>query len=107
MTPPRPDTGPIEGRGFRRDFATLKTLSHYLWPAGRLDLKSRVVLAIALLVSAKLANVMVPILLKDIFDSLDSTQTLAVAIPVALIAGYGLARLMAAAFGELRDAAFA
>lgn len=108
MSPPR--TGgdpPPAGRGFGQDLATLKTLSRFLWPDGRRDLKVRVVLAVSLLTAAKLANITVPLLLKEVFDALDSTQTAVIAIPVALIAGYGLARLLAAAFGELRDAAFA
>ncbi len=98
---------PTPGRGARHDLATLRALLPYLWPAGRLDLKGRVVLAMALLATAKVVNVQVPLLLKQIFDALDTTQHQVIAVPIALLVGYGLARVLAVAFGELRDAVFA
>ncbi len=98
---------PTPGRGARHDLATLRALLPYLWPAGRLDLKGRVVLAMALLATAKVVNVQVPLLLKQIFDALDTAQHQVIAVPIALLVGYGLARVLAVAFGELRDAVFA
>jgi ATP-binding cassette subfamily B protein len=98
---------PTAGRGARHDLATLRALLPYLWPADRLDLKGRVVLAMALLAAAKVVNVQVPLLLKQIFDALDTTQHQVIAVPIALLVGYGLARVLAVAFGELRDAVFA
>jgi ATP-binding cassette subfamily B protein len=55
---------------------------------------------------AKLANVSVPWFLKDIVDQLSATQA-ALAMPLGLVAAYGLARLATSVFGELRDAVFA
>ena len=58
------------------------------------------------LVAAKLANVGVPLLLKQIVDSLDA-KTAALAVPLALLAAYGLLRLSTTGFTELREFLFA
>ncbi len=60
----------------------------------------------ALLVLAKLANVAVPLLLKEIVDAMGKPKAMLV-VPVALVVGYGLLRLFSTLFGELRDAVFA
>ncbi len=73
----------------------------YLW-----EFKGRVILAMSLLVLAKLANVAVPLALKEIVDALDKTSAV-LAVPAFLILGYGLLRLLSTLFGELRDAVFA
>jgi ATP-binding cassette subfamily B protein len=85
----------------RNDAKTLKTLLPYL-----LEFKGRVALALSLLMLAKLANVSVPWFLKGIVDQLSATQA-ALAMPLGLVAAYGLARLATSVFGELRDAVFA
>ncbi len=87
--------------------AVLRDLLPYLWPSGRSDLKTRVVIAIGFLVAAKVANVYVPILLKMAVDALAPAGQLVVVAPVALLVAYGAARIGARAFGELRDALFA
>jgi ATP-binding cassette subfamily B protein len=87
---------PGESRG---DWATLRTLLPYLW-----QYRSRVLFAVGCLVAAKLAVIGVPILLKQIVDTLAKLPTGALlAVPVALIAGYGLLRLSTALFTELRE----
>ncbi|MDP6353306.1 MAG: ABC transporter ATP-binding protein/permease [Alphaproteobacteria bacterium] len=101
---------PVAGappRGLRRDLETLRTLLPYLWPTTRRDLRVRVIGALGLLVAAKVANIQVPLLLKALFDSLDSSQHQIIALPIALLFAYGAARVLAIAFGELRDALFA
>ncbi|MEI7455591.1 MAG: ABC transporter ATP-binding protein/permease [Nitrosomonadales bacterium] len=80
---------------------TLRSLVPYL-----MEFKGRVILAMSLLILAKLANVTVPLVLKQIIDALDKSHAVLM-IPVALILGYGLLRLMSTLFGELRDAVFA
>ncbi|WP_024303114.1 ABC transporter ATP-binding protein/permease [Pseudogulbenkiania sp. MAI-1] len=85
----------------RNDLKTLKTLFPYLWA-----FKWRVLVALSCLVLSKVANVSVPLYLKDIVDQLSVPATL-LAIPVAALIGYGLARLMASLLGEMRDAIFA
>lgn len=77
----------------------------FVWPEGEWDLRSRVVLALALLIIAKLVNIAVPFFLKAIVDDL-SVETLT-AIPLLALIGYGLARFGAMLFRELRDAVFA
>ena len=71
-----------------------------------LEFKGRVILAMSLLVFAKLANVAVPLVLKEIIDALDKSHAVLV-VPVFLIVGYGVLRLFSTLFGELRDAVFA
>ncbi len=85
----------------RNDWKTLRTLLPYL-----LDFKGRVLIAMIFLIVAKLANVGVPLLLKEIVDALSPTQTLLI-LPLALLVAYGLLRLGNSLFGELRDAVFA
>ena len=53
----------------RNDWKTIRSLLPYLW-----EFKGRVVLALALLVMAKLANVAVPLVLKEIIDALDQPR---------------------------------
>jgi ATP-binding cassette subfamily B protein len=85
---------------------SLKSLLPYLWPQGETELKTRVVLASASLVVAKIANVYVPFVFKHMIDALGTPGAL-VALPLGLLAAYGLARIMAQAFAELRDGIFA
>jgi ATP-binding cassette, subfamily B, heavy metal transporter len=85
---------------------SLKSLLPYLWPQGESELKLRVVLASASLVVAKIANVYVPIIFKQMVDALGQGPALLV-LPIGLLAAYGLARVMAQAFAELRDGIFA
>ena len=86
--------------------ATLRTLLPYLWPKGRADLKQRVVLALLLMLLAKVVLVCVPFLYKLAVDALGKTGS-AWDIVLLAIAGYGLGRVGAQAFGELRDLVFA
>ncbi|WP_283149467.1 ABCB family ABC transporter ATP-binding protein/permease [Silvimonas soli] len=85
----------------RNDLQTLRTLLPYLW-----QYKNRVILAMVLLIAAKVANVGVPLVLKGIVDHLDGNKGVVV-LPLALVAAYGLLRLCASVFGEMRDAVFA
>ncbi|MBI5658102.1 MAG: ABC transporter ATP-binding protein/permease [Nitrosomonadales bacterium] len=85
----------------RGDWNTIRTLLPYL-----LEYKARVALALAMLVLAKLANVAVPLVLKEIVDAMDRPQAMLV-VPVFLVVGYGSMRLCSTLFGELRDAVFA
>ena len=93
--------------GPRSDIKTIRTLLPYLWPKGEVELRIRVVVAIGFLVAAKLANVTVPVFYKYAVDALDGGTQAVIAVPVFMLVAYGLARVMALAFGELRDAVFA
>jgi ATP-binding cassette subfamily B protein len=85
----------------RTDWKVIRSLLPYL-----LEFKWRVAFVILLLVLAKLANVVVPLALKEIVDEMSKPQAMLV-LPVFLILGYGLLRLFSTLFGELRDALFA
>jgi ATP-binding cassette subfamily B protein len=76
------------------------TLLPYLW-----EYRWRVLLALAFLVTAKLANVGVPLILKEVVDSLKPDQAV-IAVPFALLVAYGLLRLSTTLFAELRDVVF-
>jgi ABC-type transport system involved in Fe-S cluster assembly fused permease/ATPase subunit len=100
-------TAPARLKGtIGEELKSLLKLAPYLWPKGSLDLKARVILAILFLVGAKGVNVYVPILYKHAVDALSGPAG-SVALPIALIVGYGLARVTAQAFTELREAIFA
>ena len=85
----------------RNDWGTIRSLLPYLW-----EFKKRVLLALVLLVMAKLASVAVPLLLKEVVDALDQPQDILV-LPVLFVVGYGVLRLCSTLFGEIRDAIFA
>ncbi|BDT73610.1 ATM1-type heavy metal exporter [Comamonadaceae bacterium OS-4] len=87
------------------DWKTLQRLFPYLW-----TYKWRVIAALGFMVAAKLANVSVPLLLKQLVDAMtlkpgDATAVLVV--PVALLVGYGALRLCTSLFSELRELVFA
>ncbi|MBE2264244.1 MAG: ABC transporter ATP-binding protein/permease, partial [Burkholderiaceae bacterium] len=103
-----PDAPPPQAAdpGARRsDWATLARLFPYLW-----RYKWRVMAALAFMVGAKLANVGVPLLLKNLVDSLTpSASPAAVAllvVPVGLLLAYGGLRLSTSLFTELRELVF-
>ncbi len=85
----------------RADWRTILTLIPYL-----MEFKWRVFTAMSLLIFSKLANVSVPLVLKEIIDALGKEKALLM-VPVFLIVGYGVLRLLSTLFGELRDAVFA
>ena len=82
------------------EWQAIRSLYPYLW-----DFRYRVGLAILFLVTAKVANIGVPLLMKEIVDALDKNKALLV-VPIALLAGYGLLRLSSTLFAELRDIVF-
>ena len=84
----------------------LRGLIPYLWPRYSLELRLRVVAALALLAGAKFVNISVPFLYKHAVDTLGGKYGLAV-VPVMVIVSYGMARVCAQGFNELRDAVFA
>ena len=100
---PLPPAGAAPAR--RSDWATLQRLFPYLW-----RYKWRVMAALSFMVAAKLANVGVPLLLKQLVDSLTlapgSAQAMLV-VPVALLLAYGALRLMTSLCAEARELVFA
>jgi ABC-type transport system involved in Fe-S cluster assembly fused permease/ATPase subunit len=90
-------SGPVP----RGDLGVIRRLLPYLW-----EFRGRVLLALLFLVTAKLANIGVPILMKTIVDSLSHPAAQIAAVPVTLFAAYGLLRLSSTLFNELRDVVF-
>jgi ATP-binding cassette, subfamily B, heavy metal transporter len=82
------------------EWRAVSTLLPYLW-----EYRGRVILALVCLVAAKLANVGVPLVMKEVVDGLDPTLQM-VAVPVALLAIYGVLRFSTTLFQELRDVLF-
>ncbi len=84
----------------RGDFGVVRKLLPYLW-----EFRGRVLLALAFLITAKLANITVPIVMKRIVDGLSGSHAV-LAVPVALLLAYALLRLSSTVFNELRDIVF-
>ena len=85
----------------RDEWRRLSGLWPYLWAH-----RTRVAVALALLIGAKGATVLLPIVLKHIVDALDANESARVALPVALLLAYGALRLASVLFGQLRDLVF-
>lgn len=101
----------LKGRtGDGDQWETLKGLLPYLWPAGRTDLKWRVIAAMILLVVAKVITVWTPYAFKYATDALTAaggTAATLVAVPLFMILAYGLGRSLMVVFAQIRDAIFA
>ena len=88
---------------------TFKLLLPYLWPEKRKDLKTRVSFAVVALVLAKIASVSTPLVLGSAVNSLTELSSginLFMLIPIALVIGYGVTKVIAFTFVEIRDALF-
>jgi ATP-binding cassette subfamily B protein len=97
--PPPPTGAP------RSDWLTLSRLAPYLW-----QYRWRVLAALAFMIGAKLANVSVPLVLKELVDAMTPRLGPAAApllVPAALLLAYGLLRLSTSLFTELRELVFA
>ena len=97
-----PDKTPQKNRS---DWVTLSRLFPYLW-----EYKWRVMIALGFMVAAKMANVSVPLLLKQLVDAMTiqpgSVEAMLV-VPMGLLLAYGGLRLSTAIFTELRELVFA
>ncbi|MDP9877053.1 ATP-binding cassette subfamily B protein [Variovorax boronicumulans] len=102
---PHAPGGHPPARSDRSDWATLRRLFPYLW-----QYKWRVIAALGFMIAAKVANVGVPVLLKNLVDTMtpkpDMAQALLV-VPMALLVAYGLLRFSTSLFNELRELIFA
>jgi ABC-type transport system involved in Fe-S cluster assembly fused permease/ATPase subunit len=91
--------------GPRSDWHTLGRLLPYLW-----RYRWRVSAALVFLVGAKVANVGVPVLLKNLVDAMSikpGSAASMLVVPVGLVVAYGLLRLSTSLFTELRELIFA
>ncbi|CAN8017528.1 unnamed protein product, partial [Ixodes persulcatus] len=98
-------------------WSIIKQMFTYLWPKEKPEIRRRVLVAMAILILAKVINIEVPFIFKAVVDYLneqtgtkltlsDASSTLTSAA-LAMLLGYGLARAGAAGFNELRNAVFA
>ncbi|GAB0092612.1 ATP-binding cassette sub-family B member 7, mitochondrial [Sergentomyia squamirostris] len=90
----------------------VKAMMAYIWPKDDSLVRKRVVISLSLLAAAKLLNVGVPFLFKGAVDALsvlnvNTPADTALTLTTSLLIGYGIARLGAAGFNELRNAVFA
>jgi ATP-binding cassette subfamily B protein len=103
MDAPMPaSTGPVKPRS---DWGTLAKLLPYLW-----RYRWRVGIALTFLVAAKVANVGVPLLLKNLVDTLavkPGDPAALLVLPAGLVVAYGALRLSTSLFTELRELVFA
>ena len=90
----------------RNQARTLRTLLPYLWPKGHPGLQARVVVSLLALVAAKAVTVVGPILYARAIDHLTGPAQL-IAVPLALVVAYSVARTLASALAEVRDGLFA
>ncbi len=86
----------------RRDWHNLRGMLPYLW-----EFRGRALFALACLVMAKVANVGVPMILKELVDAFERAGDELLVLPVALLLGYGVLKLSSSLFNELRDVVFA
>ncbi|MEO5344207.1 MAG: ABC transporter ATP-binding protein/permease [Gammaproteobacteria bacterium SHHR-1] len=86
----------------RRDLHNLKSMLPYLW-----EYRGRALFALACLLVSKVANVGIPVVMKDLVDYLEQTDKALLLMPWMLLLAYGLLRLGNSLFNELRDAVFA
>jgi ATP-binding cassette subfamily B protein len=89
---------------------TIQRVLPYLWPAGETWVKRRVIIALSMLLAAKVISVITPVFYKKAVDALageaPDAATLLGLSAIGLTIAYGMARLGAVVFGELRDAVF-
>ena len=84
----------------------LRSLLPYLWPSGAPALRLRVVLAMAMLLAARVTAVYIPVFYAQAVDALSPDDIGLIVLPLALILAYGAARVLSLAFNEARDAIF-
>ncbi|PQE32428.1 iron-sulfur cluster transporter ATM1 protein [Rutstroemia sp. NJR-2017a WRK4] len=95
----------------KADWAIMKEMAQYLWPKDNLGTRARVGLSLVLLVGAKLLNVQVPFYFKSIVDAMNvdfvAIGGTATTVAGSMILAYGLTRIGATLFQEVRNAVFA
>lgn len=94
---------PVIQKRQSQDWKVIKDLLPYL-----IAYKARIIFTLLCLVMAKAANLGVPIMLKKIVDamSISTTSQALLVVPISLIVAYGLLRLSASLFAELRELIF-
>ena len=93
-----------------RGWNTIRRVAPYLWPRGQFWVKWRVVVALLMLVAAKVIAIGVPLVYKwavDILGGDGAGPGMFMALgAIGLTVAYGMARLMNVGFQQLRDVVF-
>ncbi|MGR3362801.1 MAG: ABC transporter transmembrane domain-containing protein, partial [Maritimibacter harenae] len=100
--------GTQDGRGL----ATIRRVAPYLWPRDNPEARFRVVVAMGLLLFAKVVAVITPVFYKAAVDGLtgeggDNAAWMLAVGAIGLTVAYGMARFFSVGFQQLRDAVFA
>ncbi|MBI4921036.1 MAG: ABC transporter ATP-binding protein/permease [Devosia nanyangense] len=111
MAGPTPDKKPATVTAEGSLLTTVRHLWGYMWPAGRNDLKLRVILAIGALLVSKVATTFIPFAYKGIIDGLgpaagNPALLMGIAVPAILVVAYGIGNIVDAGFQQLRDILF-
>jgi ABC-type transport system involved in Fe-S cluster assembly fused permease/ATPase subunit len=107
MPPETPTDKQIADEERASGLRTVRRVGPYLWPEGQTWAKQRVVIAVSLLILAKLIAVSTPVFYKRAVDSLSGEVPDLMLGAVGLTIAYGMARLMTVAFQQMRDGVFA
>ncbi|KUJ14760.1 iron ABC-transporter-like protein [Mollisia scopiformis] len=115
--PPKPRIDPLDlddktnKEQRKADWAILKEMSKYLWPKDNFGTRFRVGIALTLLVGSKVLNVQVPFYFKSIIDAMNidfaAVGGTATTVAGSMILAYGITRIGATVFQEIRNAVFA
>ena len=87
-------------------WGTLRRFLPYLWPAGEPALKSRVVVAVLLVLAAKAATLTMPFAYKAAVDRMSAGMDAAAGLIMALVIAYAGARFAGVLFDNVRNAIF-
>ncbi|CAJ0594372.1 unnamed protein product [Cylicocyclus nassatus] len=110
---------PMQARTELSGWQVIRHLVHFVWPKGNRAIKRRVLVALCLLIGAKLANVSVPFLYRDAVNfyndkaptflrlTFDTVPNAILTTGVCIIIAYGVTRAASSLMNELRNAVFA
>lgn len=87
-------------------WATLKRFLPYLWPRDNPALRTRIVVAMALVLAAKGVTLALPFAYKGAVDAMSGKVDDGLSVALALVAAYALGRFASVAFDNLRNIAF-
>jgi ATP-binding cassette subfamily B protein len=85
---------------------TLKRFLPYLWPKDNPGLRTRIAIAMALVLATKAVTLALPFAYKGAVDAMSGSSREGVTVALALVAAYALGRFTAVAFDNLRNIAF-
>jgi len=85
---------------------TLKRFLPYLWPRDNAQLRTRIIVAMVLVLAAKAVTLALPFAYKGAVDAMSGTSPDGATVALALVAAYALGRFTSVAFDNLRNMAF-